>query len=83
MRANVRLRYNEIRGRHVLLLPERAVILNATAAEILYLCDGAHTAGELIAALEHRYPGADLRADVVELLVQAVERRWVEWIPAP
>jgi pyrroloquinoline quinone biosynthesis protein D len=65
----------------VLLLPERAVMLNATAAEILQLCDGARTAAELVAALERRYPGADLRGDVAELLAQALERRWIEWMP--
>jgi pyrroloquinoline quinone biosynthesis protein D len=78
--AKARLRYDDVRKQHVLLLPERAVMLSATAAEILGLCDGARTGGELIATLEGRYPGAALRADVTEFLGEAVKRRWIEWI---
>jgi pyrroloquinoline quinone biosynthesis protein D len=77
--SGARMRYDEVRKRHVLLLPERAVLLSDTAAEILRLCDGGRTVAELIDALEQKYPGAALRADVVELLDQAVARRWVQW----
>ena len=70
-------------GRHFamkLLLPEKAVLLSETAAEILQLCDGGSTVAELIADLERKYPTAELRADVVEFLSQAVSKRWVEWV---
>ena len=33
-------RYDEVREEHVLLIPEGAVRLNPTAAEVLELCDG-------------------------------------------
>ncbi len=78
-----RLRYDAVRGRHILLLPERAVVLSETAAEILQLCDGGRTGVELIQALQLRYPGAELREDVVEFLREAVGKRWVEWISPP
>jgi pyrroloquinoline quinone biosynthesis protein D len=78
-----RLRYDEVRGRHVLLLPERAVVLSDTAAQILQLCDGGRTGAELIQALQTKYPGADLRSDVVEFLGEAVKKRWVEWLLPP
>jgi len=78
-----RLRYDEVRGRQVLLLPERAVVLSDTAAEILRLCDGGCTGLELIQTLQRKYPGAELRGDVVEFLGEAVKKRWVEWILPP
>jgi pyrroloquinoline quinone biosynthesis protein D len=81
--AKARLRYDDVRQRHVLLLPERAVMLSATAAEILQLCDGARTGAELVETLERRYPGAKLRGDVAEFLGEAVKRRWIEWISSP
>ncbi len=77
--AKARLRYDKVRRHFILLLPERAVLLGDTAAEILQLCDGARTAAELIEVLQRKYPGAELRADVVEFLREAVKKRWVEW----
>jgi pyrroloquinoline quinone biosynthesis protein D len=81
--AKARLRYDDVRRRHVLLLPERAVMLSSTAAEILQLCDGARTGAELVETLEQRYPGAQVRGDVAEFLDEAVKRRWIEWISPP
>ncbi len=81
--AKARLRYDKIRRHHVLLLPERAVVLSDTAAEILELCDGGRTGAELIQTLQRKYPGAELQGDVVEFLGDAVKKRWVEWIPPP
>lgn len=77
-----RLRYDQVRQRFVLLLPERAVLLNETAAEILRLCDGTRTVPDLVAELQRRYPGADVEADVVELLDRAAARRWIRWTPS-
>ena len=78
-----RLRFDQVRGRHVLLLPERAVILSETAAEILQLCDGGRTGAELVQTLERKYPGVELGGDVVEFLGEAVKKRWVEWVLPP
>jgi pyrroloquinoline quinone biosynthesis protein D len=65
------------------LLPEKAILLSDTAAEILQLCDGGSTVAEVIDGLQRKYPNAELRADVVEFLTQAVAKRWVEWaLPA-
>ncbi|GAA0494181.1 hypothetical protein GCM10008986_20890 [Salinibacillus aidingensis] len=38
-----RLKYDQIREKHLLLLPEKVVVLNETAASILALCDGNET----------------------------------------
>jgi pyrroloquinoline quinone biosynthesis protein D len=75
-----RMRYDKVRQSHVLLLPERAVILNSTAAEILELCDGTRTVPDVVGALERKYPGAEVRADVVELIHEAEKKGWIEWI---
>ena len=39
--TGARLRYDEVREEHLLLIPEGAVRLNPTAAQVLELCDGA------------------------------------------
>lgn len=73
------MRYDPVRQRVVLLLPERAVFLNETAAEILRLCDGTRTVPEIVAELQRRYPTAEVEADVLELIETATARRWIAW----
>ena len=72
--TGARLRYDEVREEHVLLIPEGAVRLNPTAAEVLELCDGARSLDDIVGALSARYEGADVRDDVLEL-VDAMARR--------
>jgi pyrroloquinoline quinone biosynthesis protein D len=66
--TGARLRYDDVREEHVLLIPEGAVRLNPTAAEVLELCDGERSLDDIVGALSSRYEGADLRDDVVELV---------------
>ena len=66
--TGARLRYDEVREEHLLLIPEGAVRLNPTAAEVLELCDGERSLDDIVAALAARYEAADLRDDVVELV---------------
>ena len=66
--TGARLRYDEVREEHLLLIPEGAVRLNPTAAEVLELCDGERSIDDIVVALAARYDGADLRDDVVELV---------------
>ncbi|MBD0283449.1 MAG: pyrroloquinoline quinone biosynthesis peptide chaperone PqqD [Thermoleophilaceae bacterium] len=71
--TGARLGYDEVRKEHVLLVPEGAVRLNRTAAEVLELCDGQRSVDEIVGALSERYDGADLRDDVrglVEAMAQ-------------
>ncbi len=63
-----RLQYDDVRDEHVLLIPEGAVRLNATAAQVLELCDGERSVDDIAAALSQRYGGADVADDVRELL---------------
>jgi pyrroloquinoline quinone biosynthesis protein D len=72
--TGARLRWDEVREEHLLLIPEGAVRLNATAAEVLELCDGERTLHDIVGALSARYEGADVRDDVVELVDAMAER---------
>jgi pyrroloquinoline quinone biosynthesis protein D len=68
LRTGARLRYDEVREEHLLLIPEGVVRLNPTAAEVLGLCDGERSLDDIAAELSERYDGADVRDDVVELV---------------
>ena len=70
----VRLQYDDVRGEHLLLVPEGAVRLNQTAVHVLQLCDGKRSLEEIAAALSLRYSGADVADDVRELLGGMRER---------
>lgn len=83
LRPNSRIRYDPVRQRFVLLLPERAVLLNETAAEVLQLCDGTRTLSGLIEVLERKYAGAELQADVAELVSAAAAKGWIQWTHVP
>jgi coenzyme PQQ biosynthesis protein PqqD len=72
--TGARLRYDEVREEHVLLIPEGAVRLNPTAAEVLGLCDGERSLDDIVGALSARYQGADLDADVHELVHAMAQR---------
>jgi pyrroloquinoline quinone biosynthesis protein D len=66
--TGARLRYDEVREEHLLLVPEGAVRLNPTAAQVLELCDGERSLDDIVGTLSARYEGADVRADVHELV---------------
>ena len=72
--TGARLRYDEVREEHLLLVPEGAVRLNPSAAQVLELCDGQRSVNDIVDALSARYEGADLGADVRELVDGMVER---------
>jgi pyrroloquinoline quinone biosynthesis protein D len=56
---SARLRFDKIEQKHLLLSPERGLLLNETATAILELCDGTRTVAEIAAALRARWPHAD------------------------
>jgi pyrroloquinoline quinone biosynthesis protein D len=72
--TGARLRYDEVREEHVLLIPEGAVRLNPTAAEVLELCDGERSLEDIVGALSARYEGAEVRDDVLELVDAMAQR---------
>jgi pyrroloquinoline quinone biosynthesis protein D len=72
--TGARLAYDEVREEHVLLVPEGAVRLNPTAAEVLELCDGDRTLDDIVRTLSVRYEGIDLRDDVQGLVDGMTQR---------
>ena len=68
-----RLQYDDVREEHLLLVPEGAVRLNETAALGLERGDGRRSLAEIAAALSQRSSGADVGADVRELVGGLVE----------
>jgi pyrroloquinoline quinone biosynthesis protein D len=76
----VRLREDKARERWVLLAPERIVKVNPIAVEILKLCDGSRTLGEIVGGLAARFNADPARvgADVRALLTSLSEKRMAE-----
>jgi coenzyme PQQ biosynthesis protein PqqD len=72
--TGARLRYDEVRDEHLLLIPEGAVRLNPTAVAVLELCDGRRTVDEIVTALSERYGGADIGGDVQQLVDALTQR---------
>ena len=59
LRRYARLQYDEVRQKHLLLLPEAFLILNETSAAILALCDGHRTVADISTTLGERYTGVN------------------------
>jgi pyrroloquinoline quinone biosynthesis protein D len=66
--TGARLQYDGVREEHLLLVPEGAVRLNPTAAEVLELCDGQRSLDDIVGVVAGRYGGADVGDDVRELV---------------
>ena len=73
----VRLQWDPVRERQVLLAPEGVLVLNQTGATILDLCDGERTVVEIVEELRGRYnhvAGDEVR----DFLTRLVAKRLVE-----
>jgi pyrroloquinoline quinone biosynthesis protein D len=75
--SKARLRFDEVRQIDLLLLPERVVKLNRSAAAVLALCNGQRTIREIVLELETRYERAGLMDEVMEFIDQAFDQRWI------
>ena len=72
-----RFQWEPAQQSHVLLFPEGMIKLSGSAGEILKRVDVKATVGAIIADLEQSFPGADLRADVVQFLKEAHAKGWI------
>ena len=73
----VRVQWDPVRERQVLLAPEGVLVLNQTGAAILGLCDGERTVDEIVEELRGRYNRvAD--DEVRDFLTRLVAKRLVE-----
>ncbi len=67
---HARLRYDRRSGLHVLLSPERGLVLNPSAADILRCCNGELTVDAILDELGRRYEG--VARDVMEIQVKGL-----------
>ena len=73
----VRMEWDPVRERQVLLAPEGVLILNQTGATILGLCNGERMVVEIVEELRGQYnrvAGDEVR----DFLARLVAKRWVE-----
>lgn len=73
-----KLQFDSIRMQTLLLLPERVVKLNKTAADILSLCDGDRAVEDITRELEHRYSQSGLENDIIEFVRDVSRNGWIE-----
>lgn len=66
----VRLRFDETRGRWVLLVPERVLAPDEIAVEVLQLCDGERSVSAMTELLAAKYaaPAEQIGTDVIDML---------------
>jgi pyrroloquinoline quinone biosynthesis protein D len=79
--SKVRLRWDTREGKYFLLYPERGLLLNATAADIVQLCTGEHTVDGIVDRLAAKYPAqarTEIEREVMALLVQIQSRGLLE-----
>jgi pyrroloquinoline quinone biosynthesis protein D len=74
----VRLTFDRVRERHVLLSPETVTVLNPTAAAVLRLCEGKSTVASIVRELGRRYDHVVAR-DVVEFLNRLAAKGFLEF----
>lgn len=54
-RPHVRVQWDPVRERHVVLMPEGVLVLNETATAVAALCDGERSVSAITAELGSRY----------------------------
>jgi pyrroloquinoline quinone biosynthesis protein D len=85
-----RLKYDKVRGKHLLLLPEKVVVLNETAASILTFCDGSESVHTITKKLRNSLMKNSSQADtdglpdfkrmeedITNFLMEMVDQGWV------
>lgn len=79
-RRGVKFRYDEVRGAWVLLAPERLMLPDDIAVEILKLVDGARSIDEIVDDLAARFdaPREVIAGDVTEALESLASRGVVQ-----
>src|SRR5262249_11408007 len=73
----VRLRWDRKDERYMLLYPERGLVLNATAADVVKLCTGEHTGAVIVERPAEKYapqPGEAIEREVLAFLHAMVDR---------
>lgn len=76
----VKLKYDAVRERHVLLAPERAFNIDPIAASVLALVDGTRNCGAIVDALATQYDEKRevIAGDVLAMIGDLIARRVIE-----
>ena len=75
--AKARLRWDRKDVRFMLLYPERGLVLNPTAADVVKLCTGELTVAAIVEQLAGKYasqPREAVEREVVEFITRLAER---------
>ncbi|HTO13875.1 MAG TPA: pyrroloquinoline quinone biosynthesis peptide chaperone PqqD [Candidatus Binatia bacterium] len=75
--AKARLRWDRKGERYMLLYPERGLVLNPTAADVVRLCTGEHTVEVIVERLAAKYtsqPREALGQEILTFLGRLAER---------
>lgn len=81
--SKARLRFDRKSSRYMLLYPERGLVLNPTAADVLQRCDGERTVGSIVSELAQQY-GHEVPAverEVLDFLQVMADRGLVQATP--
>lgn len=78
LKTQARMQWDPVREKQVLLTPEGVLVLNATAAAILALCDGHHSVSAIIADLGSQYNRV-VDQEVLTFLNRLLEKRLIEY----
>ena len=75
----VKFRFNEAKQQWVLLAPERLLVPDETAVEILKLCDGTASVGAIVDDLANRFdaPRDTIAADVTAMLQDLADKGFI------
>jgi coenzyme PQQ biosynthesis protein PqqD len=75
--AKARLRWDRQASRYLLLYPERGLVLNETAADVVQLCTGELTVGAIVERLVAKYASKEretVEREILGFLDQMAER---------
>ena len=75
--TKVRLKWDEVRQKPLLLFPEGLLVLNPTAHEIVGLCDGQRTVAEIVKTLGEKFQSDTIDRDVKDLLAKLIGKSFV------
>lgn len=76
MPRHAKLKFDETRNVWVMLVPERVLVPDEIAVEVLQLCDGVRTVNDISGILAEKYvaPREEIQADVVVMLQDLAEK---------
>jgi pyrroloquinoline quinone biosynthesis protein D len=81
LQRHMKLKYDRVRDRWVVLAPERIIVPNDEGVSVLKLCDGQRTVTDIAHVLAADYDATPeiIAADIVPILQELCDRGVVGW----